>query len=100
MHDRTAGFGAKRPFIRGRGRNSLMFTKNSQILKIFSLIICIGNCRKWLPRSGFLLLNRLHAAKIAKFPVKFPDTRELAWRPVRSALRRQPGSHSARDCGP
>src|SRR6266404_9086711 len=30
--------------------------------------------------------------RIAEFPVKFPDTREFAWRQVRSALRRQPGS--------
>ena len=30
--------------------------------------------------------------KNAKFPVKFPVSREFAWRRVRSALRRQPGS--------
>ena len=29
--------------------------------------------------------------KIAKFPVKFPVSREFAWRRVRSPLRRQPG---------
>src|SRR3954470_19637602 len=28
--------------------------------------------------------------RIAKFPVKFPVSREFAWRRVRSALRRQP----------
>jgi hypothetical protein len=28
--------------------------------------------------------------EIAKFPVKFPVSREFAWRRVRSALRRQP----------
>ena len=30
--------------------------------------------------------------KFAKFPVKFPDSREIARRRARSALRRQPGS--------
>ena len=30
--------------------------------------------------------------KFAKFPVKFPVSREFPWRQVRSALRRQPGS--------
>jgi hypothetical protein len=30
--------------------------------------------------------------KIAKFPVKFPDSREFAWRRERLALRRQPAS--------
>jgi hypothetical protein len=30
--------------------------------------------------------------KITKFPVKFPDSRESAWRRARSALLRQPGS--------
>jgi hypothetical protein len=28
------------------------------------------------------------------FPVKFPVCREFGWRQVRSALRRQPASHS------
>ena len=28
------------------------------------------------------------------FPVKFPVCREFGWRPVRSALRRQPGIHA------
>ena len=34
----------------------------------------------------------LRAAKIASFPVKFPVSREFAWRQVRSALRRQPAA--------
>ena len=29
--------------------------------------------------------------RIAKFPVKFPDSREIGWRRARSALQRQPG---------
>jgi hypothetical protein len=32
---------------------------------------------------------------IAEFPVKFPDSREIAWRRARSALRRQPGFREA-----
>src|SRR6202011_25777 len=35
--------------------------------------------------------------RIAKFPVKFPDTRQFAWRLVRSALRRQPASPAPGD---
>jgi hypothetical protein len=38
--------------------------------------------------------------KIAKFPVKFPDSREFAWRRVRSALRRQPASPTPGGIGP
>ena len=56
MHDRTAGFGAKRPFIRGRGRglNSLMFTKNSQLLEIFSLLFGVGKFVKTAATRRFL----------------------------------------------
>ena len=75
--------------------NFLIPLKNSLILKIFSLIICVGNCSgsgcgaavSW---SSIVSLS----PRIAKFPVKFPDTREFAGRLVRSALRRQPGSHA------
>jgi hypothetical protein len=43
----------------------------------------------------FLVVNlSSNAQKIVKFPVKFPDGREIAWRLVRSALRRQPASLS------
>jgi len=31
---------------------------------------------------------------------KFPDTREFTWRPVRSALRRQPASPALRETTP
>jgi hypothetical protein len=37
---------------------------------------------------------------MAKFPVKFPDTRDFAWRRVRSALRRQPASPALRETVP
>src|SRR5258707_7098578 len=45
--------------------------------------------------NGIYEANRNRAPqspKIAIFPVKFPVSREFVWRPVRSALRRQPGS--------
>ena len=73
--------------------NSLFLRNNSLILKIFSLLICVGNCS----RSGCSAAVSWHvivslSPRIAKFPVKFPVSREFAWRRVRSALRRQPGS--------
>jgi hypothetical protein len=37
------------------------------------------------------------SSRIAKFPAKFPVSRESAWRRVRSALRCQPGSAAPRD---
>jgi hypothetical protein len=71
--------------------NSLIPFKNSLILKILSLIICVGNCS----RSGCSAAVSCYqiaslSPRIAKFPVKFPDTREFGWRQARSALRRQP----------
>src|SRR6267143_4346353 len=39
------------------------------------------------------------SSRIAKFAVKFPDTREFPWRLVRSALRRQPATHSTGESG-
>lgn len=73
--------------------NSLFLHINSLFLEIFSLLTCVGNCS----RSGcgietFLLRNQLTEPKIAKFPVKFPVSREFARRQARSPLRRQRGS--------
>src|SRR5471030_2024449 len=72
-------------------RNSLFPLENSLFLEIFSLLSRIGNC----PKSHCVAANscseivfRSHG--IADFPVKFPVSREFAWRRVRSALRRQP----------
>jgi hypothetical protein len=58
---------------------------------MFSLLVCVGNfaksrCSAAISLSGFGVLR----LKIAKFPVKFPVSKELARRRVRSALRRQP----------
>ena len=78
--------------------HSLIPFENSLFSKIFSLIICVGNCS----RSGCSAAVSWHvivslSPRIAKFPVKFPDTREFARRRVRSALRRQPGSPAPGD---
>jgi hypothetical protein len=40
------------------------------------------------------LETRPGAPKPQKFPAKFPGSRQFAWRLVRSALRRQPGSQT------
>ena len=74
-------------------RNSLLPEKDSLFPKILSLLICVGNCS----RSGCsTAVSRIEfgsqSPRIAKFPVKFPVSREFAWRRVRTALRRQPGS--------
>src|ERR1700722_8273713 len=44
--------------------------------------------------------SSLGAQNSAKFPVKFPDSREFVWRRVRSALRRQPASPGLRENAP
>jgi hypothetical protein len=73
-------------------KNSLLLGKNSLILLNISLLIELGNCSKsccgtavsWSASTSKCL-------KFAKFPVKFPDSREIARRQARSTLRRQPG---------
>jgi hypothetical protein len=73
--------------------HSLFLPRNSLFLEIVSLLICVGNCAK--NRCGTVAycheIGRA-SPKIARFPVKFPVTREFAWRRVRSPLRRQPAS--------
>jgi hypothetical protein len=73
------------------GNNSLIPPKNFLIIEIFSLLICVGNCaRSDCGAAVFCYEIGLGSPEIAKFPVKFPVSREFAWRRVRSALRRQP----------
>jgi hypothetical protein len=70
----------------------------SLFLEEFSLLICLGNCAKSLCSAGVSSHQiGFSNLKIAKFPVKFPVSREFAWRRVRTALRRQPASHSTTD---
>ena len=59
-------------------RNSLIPFKNSLILKIFSLITCVGNCSGsgCSAAVSWYQIGSL-SSRIAKFPVKFPDSREL-----------------------
>ena len=78
--------------------NSLIQLISSLFLENLSLLICLGNCA----RSHCSAAVSSHeigsgSLKIAKFPVKFPVSREFAWRRVRSALRRQPASPRFRE---
>ena len=72
---------------------SLIPFENSLFFKIFSLLICVGNCfRSGCSAAVSCTKSCSRSPKIANFPVKFPVSREFAWRRVRSALRRQGGS--------
>jgi hypothetical protein len=73
--------------------NSLIPAKNYLFFEVFSLLICVGNCPKNDCSAAVSCCKiGLGSPEIAKFPVKFPVSRELAWRRVRSALRCQPAS--------
>jgi len=73
--------------------NSLIPAKNYLFFEVFSLLICVGNCPKNDCSAAVSCCKiGLGSPEIAKFPVKFPVSRELAWRRVRSALRCQPTS--------
>src|ERR1700730_17685187 len=80
---------------------SLIPAKNSLFFEIFSLLTCVGNCAKSDCGTAVSCYEiGLGSPEIAKFPVKFPVSREFAWRRVRSALRRQPGSPAIRETVP
>ena len=73
--------------------DSLLRFRNSLFVRIVSLVVCVGNCRRSACSTEVSCSETdPHRPKTAKFPVKFPVTRETAWRQVRSALRRQGGS--------
>jgi hypothetical protein len=73
--------------------DSLLRFRNSLFVRIVSLLVCVGNCRRSACSTEVSCSETdPHRPKTAKFPVKFPVTRETAWRQVRSALRRQGGS--------
>src|ERR1700676_5229631 len=66
--------------------------------KYFSLLICVGNRSISRCRTAISCYEiGLGSLKVAKFPVKFPDSRECARRRVRAALRRQPTSPAPGD---
>ena len=65
--------------------------KNSLFVEKISLLVRVGNYAKSrCGAAGSRYEIGSWSPEIAKFPVKFPVSREFAWRPVRSALRRQP----------
>jgi hypothetical protein len=74
-----------------RRYNSLLFAKKSLFFEIFSLLICVGNCEKSDCGAAVSCYGiGPGSLEIAIFPVKFPVSREFAWRRVRLALRRPP----------
>ncbi len=76
-------------------RNSLILKMSSLFPEIFSLLICVGNFAKSRCSAAVSCYEiGLGSPRIPKFPVKFPVSRELTWRRVRSPLRCQPASHS------
>ena len=75
------------------GLNSLFLRNNSLILKISSLLTCVGNSLRSACCTAVSCYEiGSHSPRIAKFPV----SREFVWRRVRSALRRQPTTRSTR----
>src|ERR1700687_2234089 len=81
--------------------NSLFLVLNSLFFKIFSLLNSVGNCSRSRCSTAVTCyeIGSL-CPEIAKFPVKFPVSREFQWRRVRSALRRQPASPDLREAVP
>jgi hypothetical protein len=71
--------------------SSLFLPRNSLFFELFSLLIFLGNCaKKRCNTAASCSTSVAQRPENAKFPVKFPVSREFAWRRVRSALRRQP----------
>jgi len=59
-------------------RNTLLSRRNSLILEIFSLLICLGNCSgKCCSAAVSCSGISCRSPEIAKFPVKFPDTKGI-----------------------
>jgi hypothetical protein len=76
-----------------RANNSLLSAENSLFVETFSLLIFLGNFAKnHCSTAVYRYEIGSQCPKIAKFPVKFAVSREIARRRARSALRRQPGS--------
>jgi hypothetical protein len=81
--------------------NSLLLPDNSLFFELLSLLVYVGNYAKSRCGSAVRVLKLpLGGLRIVNFPVKFPVTREFLRRPVRSALRRQPGSPATGDFTP
>jgi hypothetical protein len=85
----------------GRLLKSLLRPENSQFFKLFSLLNCVGKDSKSGCCAGLFgtaIVSR--SPEIAKFPVKFPVSREFARRLVRIPLRRQPTSPALKETVP
>src|ERR1700694_4761145 len=81
--------------------NSLIPANNYLLFEIFSLLICVGNCAKSRCGTAVSCYEIVSwGLEIAEFPVKFPVSREFAWRRVRSPLRRQPASPRVGETSP
>jgi hypothetical protein len=86
---------------RALSKNSLLRPTNSLFLKIFSLLVRLGNCSRSGCGTGASCVEiSPKRPKIAEFPVKFPVSREFGWRLVRIPLRRQPTSPAPADLAP
>ena len=81
--------------------NSLLRLRKSLFARIFSLLTFLGNClRSDCSTAGSCYESGSWRSETAKFPVKFPVSREFSRRRVRSALRRQPTSPALREAVP
>jgi len=70
--------------------NSLLLAKNSLFLKIFSLLVCVGNCSRTGCSTGvFRIKIGSQSPRIAKFPVKFPGNASRAISPAASTCSRR-----------
>src|SRR3954463_9919187 len=70
-------------FLHVAGQDSLFPAKYSLFFKIFSLLICVGNYAKTACSAAVSCSEIVFGSLlIAIFPVKFPISREFAWRRV------------------
>ena len=83
-------------FVPWRRKFPDIAVKFSDLLNI-SLLSSLGNCaRKHCSPAVTCRVGGVRSREIAKFPAKFPVSRQFAQRRVRSALRRQPKGHTHR----
>jgi hypothetical protein len=91
-HTEQNGFRAPQAITPNGLRNSLLARDNTLFSRTVSLFVGLGNYLRSCCVAAFPgRITRLWVTKIDNFPVKFPVSRDIAWRQARSALRRQPG---------
>jgi hypothetical protein len=84
--------------LRSRDEIPCFLNKNTLFRTKLSLLACSGNYASH--RCGTAVSDpgiNSGSLEIMDFPAKFPVSREIPWRPVRSALRRQPTTRSTED---